>query len=125
MAYMNGDTKNAKYTPAINYDYELIVAISNEGSTDMVMNAARAAGARGGTVLHGKGTGSKGAPKFYNISIADEKEVILIVSTAGQKAGIMRAILEKAGPDSKAGSIVFSIPTTEVAGFGVLDSSET
>ena len=114
VAYMNGDTKNAKYTPAINYDYELIVAISNEGSTDMVMNAARAAGARGGTVLHGKGTGSKDAPKFYNISIADEKEVILIVSTAGQKAG----------PDSKAGSIVFSIPTTEVAGFGVLDSSE-
>ena len=125
VAYMNGDTKNAKYTPAINYDYELIVAISNEGSTDMVMNAARAAGARGGTVLHGKGTGSKDAPKFYNISIADEKEVILIVSTAGQKAGIMRAILEKAWPDSKAGSIVFSIPTTEVAGFGVLDSSET
>ena len=111
VAYMNGDTKNAKYTPAINYDYELIVAISNEGSTDMVMNAARAAGARGGTVLHGKGTGSKDAPKFYNISIADEKEVILI--------------LDKAGPDSKAGSIVFSIPTTEVAGFGVLDSSET
>ena len=36
VAYMNGDTKNAKYTPAINYDYELIVAISNEGSTDMV-----------------------------------------------------------------------------------------
>ena len=110
VAYMNGDTKNAKYTPAINYDYELIVAISNEGSTDLVMNAARAAGARGGTVLHGKGT--------------DEKEVILIVSTAEQKSGIMRAILEKAGPDSKAGSIVFSLPTTEVAGFGVFDSAE-
>ena len=41
------------------------------------MNAARAAGARGGTVLHGKGTGAKGAPKFYNITIAQEKEMIL------------------------------------------------
>lgn len=39
------------------------------------MNAARAAGARGGTVLHGKGTGAKGAPKFYNITIAQEKEM--------------------------------------------------
>ena len=124
VAYLNGDGKNAKYTPAINYDYELIVAISNEGSTDLVMNAARAAGARGGTVLHGKGTGAKDAAKFYNISIADEKEVILIVSTAEQKSGIMRAILEKAGSDSKAGSIVFSLPTTEVAGFGVFDSAE-
>lgn len=121
VAYMNGDTKNAKYTPAINYDYELIVAISNEGSTDLVMNAARAAGARGGTVLHGKGTGAKDAAKFYNISIADEKEVILIVSTAEQKSGIMRAILEKAGSGSKAGTIVFSLPTTAVAGFGVLE----
>lgn len=64
VAYMNGDTKNAKYTPAIKYDYELIVAISNEGSTDMVMNAARAAGARGGTVLHGKGTGQRTRRSF-------------------------------------------------------------
>lgn len=121
VAYLNGDGKNAKYTPAINYAYELIVAISNEGSTDLVMNAARAAGARGGTVLHGKGTGAKDAAKFYNISIADEKEVILIVSAAEQKAEIMRAILEKAGPGSKAGTIVFSLPTTAVAGFGVLE----
>ena len=121
VAYLNGDGKNAKYTPAVNYAYELIIAISNVGSTDLVMNAARAAGARGGTVLHGKGTGAKDAPKFYNISIADEKEVILIVSSAEQKAGIMRAILEKAGPDSKAGTIVFSLPTTEVAGFGLLE----
>ena len=37
---------------------------------------------------------------------------------AEQKAEIMRSILEKAGPDSPAQSIAFSLPTTEVAGFG-------
>ena len=88
-----------------------------------MMNAARAAGARGGTVLHGKGTGAKGAPKFYNISIAAEKEVILIVSAAGQKAEIMRSILRKAGPDSDAGAIVFSLPASAVAGFGLLEEN--
>ena len=80
------------------------------------MNAARAAGARGGTVLHGKGTGAKGAPKFYNITIAQEKEMILIVAAASQKSSYNAVYPEKAGPDSKAGTIVFSLPTTQVAG---------
>lgn len=121
VAYLKGDSKNAKYTPELNYSYELIVAIANEGCTDMLMNAARAAGARGGTVLHGKGTGGKDAEKFYNISIAEEKELVLIVAATEQKSEIMRSILHKAGPDSKAGAIVFSLPTTEVAGFGLFE----
>ena len=75
VAYLNGDNKLEKHAPTLNYAYELIVAIASEGSTDMVMNAARAAGARGGTVLHGKGTGAKDAPKFYNISIAEERSL--------------------------------------------------
>ena len=118
--FLNGNQQPAKYTPELNYSYELIVAIANEGRTDQVMNAARAAGAAGGTVLHGKGTGSENAEKFYNVSIASEKEVILIVAKAEQKAGIMKAILEKAGPASEAGTIAFSLPTSEVAGFGLL-----
>ena len=120
VAFLNGSQQPAKYTPELNYSYELIVAIANEGRTDLVMNAARSAGAAGGTVRHGKGTGSEGGERFYNVSIAQEKEVILIVSRAEQKSGIMKAILEKAGPDTEAGTIVFSLPTSEVAGFGLL-----
>lgn len=124
LAYLNGDEKNAKYIPPQSFTYELIVAIANSGSTDMVMNAARSAGARGGTVLHGKGTGAQNAARFHNISIADEKEVVLIVAAAHEKSEIMRAILQKAGPDSTAGTIVFSLPATEVAGFGLFEDAE-
>ena len=120
VAFLGGSQQPAKYTPELNCSYELIVAIANEGRTDLVMNAARSAGAAGGTVLHGKGTGSDKAEKFYSVSIAQEKEVILIVAKTEQKAGIMRAILEKAGPNTEAGTIVFSLPTSEVAGFGLL-----
>ncbi len=120
LAYLNDEQAGAKYAPTINYNYELIIAIANEGTTDLVMNAARAAGARGGTVLHGKGTGGEQTQKFYNVSIAREKEVILIVASADNKSDIMRAILQKAGPDSQAGTIVFSLPTSEVAGFGLI-----
>ena len=108
VAFLNGETDNAAYTPSLNYAHELIVAVCS----------------RGGTVLHGKGTGAKGAPKFYNITIAQEKEMILIVAAASQKAAIMQSILKKAGPDSKAGTILFSIPTTQVAGFALLDNQD-
>ena len=116
--------QNVKGAPTLNYDYELILVIANQGATDQVMDAARSAGARGGTVIHGLGTGSKNAEKFYKVSIASEKEVILIVSATEQKAAIMKAILEKAGPDTKAGAITFSLPVSEIAGFGLAQPSD-
>ena len=111
--------QNAKGAPTLNYEYELIMIVANQGATDQVMDAARSAGARGGTVIHGLGTGSKNAEKFFKVSIAAEKEVILIVSAADQKAAIMKAIVQQAGPDTKAGAIAFSLPVTELAGFGI------
>ena len=116
--------QNVKGLPTLNYDYELIMIIANQGATDQVMDAARSAGARGGTVIHGLGTGSKNAEKFYKVSIAAEKEVILIVSAASQKAAIMKAIIEQAGPDTKAGAIAFSLPVSELAGFGIAQPSD-
>lgn len=119
VAYLNGEQKSVKYVPSLSPAYELIVVIANDGFTDPVMNAARSAGATGGTVLHGKGTGDESAKQFLNVMIASEKEVILIVAKSSNKSEIMRAILEKAGPGTKAGAVVFSLPTTEVAGFGM------
>ena len=123
VAYLTGEENaSVKTTPPGSYAYELIIVVAREGQTDLVMNAARAAGARGGTVLHGKGTGAKSDPKFHNITNAEEKEVILIVSKSEEKSEIMRSILKKAGPDTPAGAIVFSLPATEVAGFGFFDT---
>lgn len=121
LAYLNQDNRSVKQAPPADFAYELIVAITNEGCTDMVMNAARAAGARGGTTLHGKGTGEKD-PRFYNITLAEEKEVVLILAAAAQKSEIMASIVAKAGPDTEAGTIVFSLPATEVAGFGLFET---
>jgi len=110
-----------KELPKTSGAYELIVAVANEGRTDKVMNAARAAGAAGGTVIHGKGTASEEAAHFLNISIASEKEMIFIVAKKEQKAEIMRAVLEKAGPNSDAGTVLFSLPVTSVEGFGLFE----
>ena len=126
LAYLNnGEQQPARYTPELNGKYELIVIVANEGRTDQVMNAARAAGATGGTVLHGKGTGSQNPKKFYNVSIASEKEVILMVAQNDRKAAIMQSVLHHAGPDREAGAILFSLPVSEVAGFGLMEDSIT
>ena len=50
--------------------HDLIVVIANQGSTDLVMDAAREAGATGGTVIHAKGTGTDLVRKFFGVSIA-------------------------------------------------------
>lgn len=126
LAYLNnGEQQTARYTPELNSKYELIVIVANEGRTDQVMNAARAAGATGGTVLHGKGSGSQNPKKFYNVSIASEKEVILMVAQSDRKAAIMQSVLHQAGPDSEAGAVLFSLPVSEVAGFGLMEDSIT
>ena len=50
---------------------------------------------------------------------AKEKEIILIVARKEQKADIMRSIMTRAGADTDAGAVVFSVPVSEVAGFGM------
>ena len=122
LSYLNGG-KPTEGAPEFNYNYEIVLAIANEGYTDSVMDAARSAGARGGTVLHGKGTGSKDAEKFFKVSIASEKEVIMIVAKASEKAEIMKAIVTQAGTSTEAGAVVMSLPVTAVAGFGMLENN--
>ena len=104
------------------FEHELIIVILNEGYADFVMDAARSAGAGGGTVLHAKGTGSKRGERFFGVSLADEKDMIYIVAYSDEKAKIMKAINEQAGPGSKAGAICFSLPISSVAGLRARDA---
>lgn len=64
------------------WTHELIVVITNQGCTDKVMDAARAAGATGGTSIHAKGTGAELARKFLGVSIAAERELIFILMSS-------------------------------------------
>ncbi len=104
-----------------NTKYELLVVIANQGYTDMVMDAARTANAAGGTVIHAKGTGTEHAERFLGVSIAAEKEMIFMVTKREGKNAVMKAVMDKAGINSRAGSIVFSLPVTETAGMRLIE----
>ena len=99
-----------------NPDYTIIVAIANRGYTDLVMDAAREAGAPGGTILHAKSSGADGSGKFFGMSLAEEREMIFLVVPTGQKNAVMQSIMAKAGMESKAQSLVFSLALDSVAG---------
>ena len=101
---------------SIKTDYELIFVVANEGYSDMIMDAARGAGAGGGTVIKAKGTGAEYTEKFFGFSIASEKEIHLLVTPAQGRNAIMKAIMEQAGLESKAQSIVFSLPVSHALG---------
>lgn len=101
---------------SVKTDHEFIFVIANEGYSDLIMDAARGAGAAGGTVIKAKGTGAEYTEKFFGFSIASEKEIHLLVTPAQGRNNIMKAIMEKAGLESKAQSIVFSLPVSHALG---------
>ena len=115
LAYLTNDCKTGG-TPHMEFKHELIVVILNEGYADFVMDAARAAGATGGTAVHAKGTGTELAKKFFGVSLAAEKELIFILSAAETRKPIMKAIMEKAGMQTDAQALAFSLPVTDLAG---------
>jgi len=117
--YVKGEESTLKDT-----NYELLVAIANQGYTEMVMDAARSVHAAGGTVIHAKGTGTDRAEKFMGVTLVPEKEMVFIVVRKEHKNNIMRAIMDQAGLESKARSIVFSLPVTDTAGMRLMEEME-
>lgn len=97
-------------------NYELIYTIVNQGYSDVVMQAAKENGARGGTIYLANGTGGKEFEKFYGIEISPEKEVILIIVDKKIKDKIMKAIYEVAGLETKGAGICFSMSLDDVYG---------
>ena len=117
----NEDYQKQEESTLKNTTHDLIIVISEQGYTNLIMDAARTAGARGGTVIHAKGTGMEAAEKFMGVSLAAEKEIIFIVAKTEEKNAIMQAVMKEAGLDSKAKAITFSLPVTDTAGLRLVE----
>jgi nitrogen regulatory protein PII len=99
-----------------NENYEVVFAIVNDGFTDLVMEAARGKGAKGGTIINARGTGNKEIEKFFGVSIAPEKQIVMILVPKDIKDAVLTAIYQAAGLNSKGQGIAFSVPATDVVG---------
>lgn len=97
--------------------HALVVAMINRGFSGDVMEAAKAAGARGGTVMHSRCIGSAEASALLGLSANEEKEIVMILTDAAQKTAIMEAVTARCGAATAAKGLVMSLPVNSVTGF--------
>ena len=110
----------------MNENYELIFTILNRGFSDLVMDSARQSGATGGTIITARGTSSKEIENLFGITVSQEMEIILILTSKEKRNDIMSAICRSAGLNTQGKGITFSLPVNDVFGvsFGINHLSE-
>lgn len=100
----------------------LIVAIVRKGWGSSVLEASVKAGARGGTVLPGRGAGINEQEKIFGVSIEPEKEVLLTV-IGSERVDTVLAEIVRAGELDQAGrGIAFVLPVDRLVGVTRLTS---
>ena len=97
-------------------NHEVIFAIVNSGFAEDVMDVARENGARGGTILTGRGVIDENAAAFFNITLNSDKEILMMVVEKEIRDKILNAIYKVMDMAKKAKGIAFSLPVTDVAG---------
>lgn len=112
MAFDGGDRMEQKGNNG------LILMVVNQGHTDAVMDTARKAGARGGTVIRARWAGSEESEKLYGITLQQEKEVIAIVASGEKRKNIMEAVNEKHGLSTEAGAMICSLGIDQITKLG-------
>jgi len=99
--------RNKERTEIMTSGYKLITVIVNHGYADDLMAAARTAGAKGGTIITGRGTGTEEDVKFFGISLVPEKEILLIVAEKESVPAILDAVNNVPSIRQPGGGIVY------------------
>lgn len=102
-----------------NTKYHLIVTIVKEGLFENVMDIARKNGAKGGTLVHGRGLGQKEIIKFLDFVVEPEKDVIMMVVDKKVKNKVMKSISDSFGLNTIGNGICFSMPVDEAVGLEI------
>jgi len=99
--------------------YELIVASVAANYIDEAMEAARSAGAAGGTIVRARSVNNGKAEQFIGISLFQEQELLLILAKKEGKMAIMNALSDRIGLKTEAGGVIFSVPVDRTAGIAM------
>lgn len=109
------ETTAQKEEQTMRSQHELIVVITEHGFAADVMDTARGAGARGGTVVRGRSLAAEEAQKFLHITIQPEKDVVLILVPAAGRQPVMKAICAQGAGHP----LAFSLPVSDVTGLSL------
>ena len=99
-------------------DNILITCIITHGQACEIMGVAREAGARGGTILNARGTGTEDDVKFFGISLVPEKEMLLIVAQCDHAQAVLEAVARMPIFSEPGGGIIYTTPVEEFYNLG-------
>ncbi len=100
----------------LNLSHKLLVTIVKKGIASKVVKASKEAGAEGGTILFGRGSGINEKKTFLGITIEPEKEVILTLVPKDKIDDILHAVEKAAKLDKPGNGIGFVIDVKRVTG---------
>lgn len=100
---------------------ELVIAICSVGYSEIAMDAAKEAGARGGTVTHARGTTSQVAEKRFGVYVTPDKEMILTVVPTKIRDKVLNAIYAAVSQGQPGNCVVFSLPVENTVGIRYMD----
>lgn len=97
-------------------DFDCIVTIVNKGHSEPVVTASRKAGAEGGTILFGRGTGIREVRSIMGLAIDPEKEIVLTLVRSDMSRTVLEAIVAAGNLERPGAGIAFILPVKGVAG---------
>lgn len=97
-------------------EYTVIWVSVEGGYSDDVVDAARNAGAKGGTVMKGRRRNSKSVSRHFGIKVQEEQDFVMIVVPKERKTEIMTAIASVCGLGTDAHGVVLALPVEDVMG---------
>lgn len=97
-------------------NHRLLFIVVPQGHADDLVEKARAAGAVGGTILHGKGFGVHDASLLFGIHIEPEKEVLLLLVRQAVCEQIVRTLVEQGRLSEPGRGVCFVLPVARVTG---------
>jgi nitrogen regulatory protein PII len=95
---------------------DLIVTVVSKGQSGLVIEASREAGAEGGTIMGGRGSGIHEKASIFSINIEPEKEIVLTLVRRNITEKVLKNITDKAGLNESGKGIAFVLPVEEIAG---------
>ncbi|EFI34603.1 nitrogen regulatory protein P-II [Desulfonatronospira thiodismutans ASO3-1] len=97
-------------------NFDLIVTIVNKNTSEPLIKASKKAGAEGGTIIYGRGTGIRETKTLLGIPIQPEKEIILTIVSQDISEKVHQAIMDAGHLDKPGAGISFVVELKKVSG---------
>ncbi|NNJ31470.1 hypothetical protein [Lacrimispora defluvii] len=118
--HLSTDYHKEDHTMSDTNTYELIASVINTDLSNPIMESARNAGCKGGTLIKARELGGDSTSKLFGMTVSNEKEILLMLVPKADKQAILKSICETVLKETGEHAIAFSLPVNDVAGLSTL-----